>query len=175
MSQSTSLLKLSRRRPVPYLDILTGVVEGVALAAFIAMMVCTLLQVFARYLHFALDWTEELARILFLGAVMIGMAVAIRHREHIVVDFVFARLSARAQAAASVVFDIAILVLLVVWLRGALWLLQLNLGTTFVTLPWLPVSWLYAVEAFGIALMILFVGADLVRHASALKPGKAAS
>jgi len=175
MTQPASLVGLLRRRPIPCLGILERISEIAALAAFIVVMLSTLLQVVARYLHIALDWTEELARVLFLGAIMIGIAVALRRREHIVVDFAFGRLSPRSQAVASVMFDVAILALLLVWLRGALLLLQLNLGTTFVTLPWLPVSWLYAVETFSIVLMILFVTADLLRQASALKTGRRAS
>jgi TRAP-type C4-dicarboxylate transport system permease small subunit len=61
----------------------------------------------------------------------------------------------------SLAFDLAMLVLLIVWLRGAWRLMELNAGTTFVTVPWLPVSFLYGVEVFGVALMILFVLADM--------------
>jgi TRAP-type C4-dicarboxylate transport system permease small subunit len=125
--------------------------------------------VFARYLHIAFDWTEELARILFLGSMMIGIALAIRRREHIVVDFLFATRSRRTQAVLSILFDAATLVLLAIWMRGALRLMQLNVGTTFVTVPWLPVSALYAVEAFGIGLMALFVVADLIRQGQVLR------
>jgi TRAP-type C4-dicarboxylate transport system permease small subunit len=152
------------RRPLPYLGTIDRIAEIAALSAFATMMGATLLQVAARYLHLALDWTEELARILFLASMMIGIALATRRREHIVVDFLFAAISRRAQIALSILFDIAILVLLAVWIRGALRLMALNAGATFVTVPWLTVSALYAVEAFGIALMMLFVAADLVRQ-----------
>jgi hypothetical protein len=35
--------------------------------------------------------------------------------------------------------------------------------------PWLPVSFLYGVEAFGVALMIVFVVADLVTRVRELR------
>ena len=50
------------------------------------------------------------------------------------------------------------------WLRGAWRLFELNTDATFVTLPWLSVSWLYGVETVTIALMIFFVLADLVEQ-----------
>jgi TRAP-type transport system small permease protein len=153
------------------LALLEEVVEAVALAGFGVMMVSTLVQVFARYLEVSADWTEELARIVFLASMMLGIALAIRRREHIVVDFLFGRLSPRRAAALSLAFDAAILVLLVVWLRGALALMRLNVGASFVTLDWLPVSALYAVEAAGIGLMILFVLSDMARRARALRGG----
>jgi TRAP-type transport system small permease protein len=141
------------------------VLEAVAVCGFVLMMLATLLQVAARHLHVSIDWTEELARILFLASIMIGIAIAIPRRQHIVVDFIYAAASLRTQTALSLAFDLAMLVLLIVWLRGAWRLMELNAGTTFVTVPWLPVSFLYGVEVFGVALMILFVLADMAARA----------
>jgi TRAP-type C4-dicarboxylate transport system permease small subunit len=146
------------------LDLLAAAIEAVALTGFIVMMIATLLQVAVRYLEIALDWTEELARMLFLASIMLGIAVAIRRRDHIVVDVVYARLPPRVRNVLATGFDIGILVLLIVWLRGAVRLMELNAGTTFVMLPWIQVSYLYAVEAAAIVLMILFVTADMVRR-----------
>jgi TRAP-type C4-dicarboxylate transport system permease small subunit len=152
-----------------YRDRLTGwidrALESVGVCAFVLMMLATLLQVAARHLHVSIDWTEELARILFLASIMIGIAIAIPRRQHIVVDFIYAAASPRTQAALSLAFDLAMLVLLIVWLRGAWRLMELNAGTTFVTVPWLPVSFLYGVEVFGVALMILFVLSDMAARA----------
>jgi TRAP-type transport system small permease protein len=141
------------------------VLEAVGVCGFVLMMLATLLQVAARHLHVSIDWTEELARILFLASIMIGIAIAIPRRQHIVVDFIYAAASPRTQTALSLAFDLAMLVLLIVWLRGAWRLMELNAGTTFVTVPWLPVSFLYGVEVFGVALMILFVLADMAARA----------
>jgi TRAP-type C4-dicarboxylate transport system permease small subunit len=155
------------------LDGLAAVIEAVAMAAFIIMMLATLLQVAVRYLEVALDWTEELARILFLASVMLGMAVAIRRRDHIVVDVVYAKLPPRVRNVLATGFDVGVLVLLIVWLRGALRLMELNAGTTFVMLPWVQVSYLYAVEAAAILLMILFVTADMAARSRRAVTGAA--
>jgi TRAP-type transport system small permease protein len=149
--------------------------ETAGLCGFVAMMLATLLQVAARHLQISIDWTEELARILFLAAIMIGAAIAIRRRQHIMVDFLFAASSPRSQAALSIGFDLATLVLLVIWLRGSLRLMGLNAGTTFVTLPWLPVSVLYGIEALGVGLMILFVLTDLVGRFHGIRERKPTS
>jgi TRAP-type C4-dicarboxylate transport system permease small subunit len=163
---------VSKREATPAragaLDRLCNLVEALAIAAFVLMMMATLLQVAARYLQVSMDWTEELARILFLGAMMLGIAVAIRRREHIVVDVVYVKLSPRARAALQAAFDLGILLLLITWLRGAARLMQLNAGTTFIMLPWVEVSYLYAVETAAIALMIVLVVADMLRRARQL-------
>lgn len=171
MSEQIDAKAVVERRPSPFLRALDALTEAAALAAFVVMIGATLLQVFARYLHIALDWTEEFARILFLASMMVGIALAIQRREHIVVDFLFATQSRRTQAVLSILFDAATLGLLAIWMRGALRLMSLNAGTTFVTVPWLPVSALYAVEAFGIGLMMLFVAADLIRQVQVLGQG----
>ncbi len=161
-------------RPNPLFAWLDHLLEAAGLFGFVIMMLATLLQVLARYLEVSIDWTEELARILFLASIMIGIAIAIRRGQHIAVDFIYAARSPRVRAVLSIGFDLAILVLLAVWLRGALRLMGLNAGTTFVTVPWLPVSFLYGVEALGVGLMILFVLADLLRHVQMLSPRSAA-
>ena len=160
-------------RHFPWLAPIAKAIELVGLIMFVAVLVVTLLQVIARHLEISLPWTEELARALFLAAMMLGIAVAIQRREHIVVDFLLGRWSARTQATTLIVFDCAILLLLAIWLDGARRLMTLNLGSSFITVPWIPVSALYAVEACAIALMMLFVFADLIVQARARRSGGA--
>ena len=160
----------SRQGAGDWLRPVEGMVEAAALVMFVAMMLATLLQVLARYfLHLALPWTEELARTLFIASMMVGIALAVRRREHIVVDFVFAKLLPGARFVASLLFDAAILLFLAVWLRGALLLMELNANATYVTLPWLRVAQVYALEAAAIGLMMVFVLADAVRQYRSLR------
>jgi TRAP-type C4-dicarboxylate transport system permease small subunit len=149
---------------------LENIAEAAALVLFVAMMLATLLQILARYLLYVpLPWTEELARTLFIASMMVGIALAVRRREHIVVDFVFVKLRPGARALASLLFDAAILLFLAVWLRGALLLMEINASATYVTLPWLRVAQIYAVEAAAIGLMMVFVLADAVRQHRSLR------
>jgi TRAP-type C4-dicarboxylate transport system permease small subunit len=165
VTEQIDLSRAERQRSTTPLGLLDAAAETVALVAFLAVILATLLQVLTRYvLHVPLPWTEELARTLFVASMMIGIALATRRGEHIVVDFLFLKLPPRGKAAALVAFDAAILLLLAVWLRGAIVLIGINAGATFVTLPWLRVAYLYAVEAGAIVLMMVFVFADAVRR-----------
>ena len=141
--------------------LLARAIEVVGLVLFVAMMVATLLQVLARYIEVAIPWTEEFAGLAFLAAIMLGIALATYARDHIVVDFVYAKLPPRGQSILSLLFGLAILALLATWLRGAWRLWEVNTGATFVTMPAIPVSWLYAVEATALVLMILFIATDM--------------
>ncbi|MGH6897323.1 MAG: TRAP transporter small permease [Geminicoccaceae bacterium] len=155
----------TRQRADDWLRLVDGIAEAAALALFVGMMLATLLQVLARYfLYVSLPWTEELARTLFVASMTVGIALAVRRREHIVVDFVFVKLPPGAKALASLLFDAAILLFLAVWLWGALLLIELNANATYVTLPWLRVAHIYGIEAAAIGLMMVFVLADAVRQ-----------
>jgi TRAP-type C4-dicarboxylate transport system permease small subunit len=58
-------------------------------AAFAGMCALALVQVINRYLlGLPMFWTEELVLLLFVWSVMLGVPVAIWHREEIVVDIV---------------------------------------------------------------------------------------
>lgn len=154
-------------RPSPVADHglmawLDRAIEAVALIMFVTMLVTVLLQVFARFAFVAIIWTEELARILLVASAVLAMAVCVRRREHIRVDYFLGRMSRRARFWCLVGFDVAILMFLVVWLRGALRLAELNAGTVYVTVPWVAVSHLYWVEVISILFMMLFVGHDLL-------------
>jgi TRAP-type C4-dicarboxylate transport system permease small subunit len=138
------------------------IVEAVALVMFVAMMGSVLLQVFARFAHVAILWTEELARVLLVASSVLAIAVGVRRREHIIVDYFVDRMRPAAHRRLSVVLDLLLLGFLMIWLRGAVNLAILNAGTHYVTVPWLAVSHLYIVEAIAIVLMLLFVVGDLV-------------
>jgi TRAP-type C4-dicarboxylate transport system permease small subunit len=153
-----------RPAPVPTTGLLAGldrVVEAVALALFVVMVLVVLVQVGARFAHVAVIWTEELARILLVVSAVLAMAVCVRRREHIVVDFFLGRMAPGFRRWLLAGFDLAILLFLAVWLRGAVRLAELNWGTIYVTVPWIAVSHLYLVEAVSIVLMMIFVAADL--------------
>jgi TRAP-type C4-dicarboxylate transport system permease small subunit len=146
------------RGPLVYVERL---LDWTALGLFVAMMGVALFQVISRFAHVSAVWTEELARVLFVASSLLAIAVCVRRREHIVVDYFLDRFSPRARQALLAGFDVLILLLLLVWLRGALRLFALNGSATYVTIPWLRVSHLFAVEIVAIGAMMLFVGSDL--------------
>lgn len=132
--------------------------DGAAVTMFILMGVCTLAQVLFRYfLHLPAPWTEEAARTLFVLSMLMGIAFAYREGEHIVVDFLFLKLPERARRVVLIGFDIAILMFLAMWARGALQLAQLNWGSRLVTIEFFRVSYFYIWEIGAIALTALYV------------------
>lgn len=149
------------------LGLLEQATEWIALLLFIAMMLVTLFQVIARYSFIAAIWTEELARILFVAASLLAIAVCVRRREHIIVDYLLDKMPPARRQRVMTLMDVLILVFLLFWLRGAITLFFLNAGAVYVTIPWIKVSYLFGVEIVAIVLMILFVAADLAARSRA--------
>lgn len=68
-----------RRQPSP--------ADLILVTVFLCFMAVSLIQVFFRYvLSNSLSWSEELARILFVWATYLGIAVVSRDKEQITVD-----------------------------------------------------------------------------------------
>lgn len=139
---------------------------------FATMLAVTLAQVVLRYLlEIPALWTEEFARVLFVAAMLAGIAYAQRAREHIAVDFLLVRLSARGQAAVDLVYLAAILAFLAGWGRGAVALASLNWDARYVTLPWLRVGHVYAFEAAAVALCAVFVALQALQSFARARAG----
>ncbi len=139
-------------------------VTALAVAGFIVMLLVTGAQVAFRKLSISVDWTEEAARALFILTMFFGIAIAIRERQHIVVDFLFNRLSPRAQALGRIVFNILILLLLISLLRGAAAMAVVTWESFMIAMSWLRTGHLFLGECLAIALMMLYVARDTVRH-----------
>jgi TRAP-type C4-dicarboxylate transport system permease small subunit len=113
------------------------------------------LQVFARFLPFLPHWiwTEEMARLLFVWAIMIGAMVGVREGTHFVVD-VWPALPPRADAVLRIVSRIGILIIAIVffWMgieftRFAWWriseLAELPLWIIHIAWPVAGFTWLF--------------------------------
>jgi TRAP-type transport system small permease protein len=155
------------------LELLARVLEAVALVLFVAMMLTALIQVVSRFAHIPAIWTEELARILFVVSSLLAIAVCVRRREHIIVDYFLGEMSPVTRRRVVLACDVLVLVLLVVWLRGAFRLHALNAGASYVTVPWLRVQHVFAVEIVAIVAMILFVLGDMAARAREARNGSA--
>jgi TRAP-type C4-dicarboxylate transport system permease small subunit len=90
---NTFLSKLTRA------DQLLAKVEGWSLIILVAVMtVVVLLQVIYRYLLTQpLDWSEELARYLFVWISMLGAALSVQKRGHFGMDFFFRKFSEKVR------------------------------------------------------------------------------
>jgi TRAP-type C4-dicarboxylate transport system permease small subunit len=148
----------------------------VLIGGFAVMAVATLGQVLFRYfLHIPATWTEELARATFVMITYFAMAVAVRDKDHIVVDFLLVKLAPRARALLLIAFDVAILAFLALLARGALLMAERMWTAELTMLEGVTQGHLYLGELIAVMLMILYVAIDLVVQLRVLRGGPAAA
>jgi TRAP-type C4-dicarboxylate transport system permease small subunit len=83
------------------------VVERLCVALLVVLVLDVWLGVLARYvLPFRLTFTEELARYLMIWMALLAVSCGIAHREHIGVEFIFARLPAPVRRWLALAFDL---------------------------------------------------------------------
>ena len=139
------------------------------------MIATILLGVAFRYvLEAPLPWSEELAKLLMVWIVFLGASAGIQRGEHVTIDFVLQRLSAKAATAVDLAYRaLAVFFLGVVFWFG--WSLMLTVGMVarFPGLGW-PEVWRYAAAPVGAAFMIVqLVLGGVARLAPSPKRGRA--
>ncbi|MFE1573960.1 TRAP transporter small permease [Comamonas odontotermitis] len=146
-----SFWSLARRIP----EILTVVV----LAVLILFLV---ISVFTRYaMDLGLTWSDELARLLFAWLVLVGFALAVRHRANVGVDWFIAKLSMRGRRAVAVLQDLIIFVFCIVFT----WEAWITVGFSLMQqLPALEITiaWLYGSALAAGVLMVIYGAANLI-------------
>ncbi len=158
-----------------FLRALDKTLVAIAMVGFIGMLLSTGGQVLFRYvLKIPVPWTEELARILFILSMFLGIAIAIREREHIVVNFLFKRLNPRAQAVGHIVFDAAIFILLCFLARGTLSMVKMMWNSYMIALDWIRTAYLYMGEFIAILFMMFYVVLEILQNVQVLRLGRKA-
>ncbi len=147
--------------------------ETVATVGFIGMLLAAGGQILFRYvLQISVPWTEELARVLFVLTMFLGIAIAIRHKEHIVVAFLFNKLSRRGQAVGLIIFDVAILLLLLLLAHGSLGMARITWNSYMIALDWLRTGHLYLAEFVALVIMMFYVALDIFTNVNLLRFGE---
>jgi TRAP-type C4-dicarboxylate transport system permease small subunit len=156
----------------PILKVIENSLEWITMIGFSGMLLATIGQVIFRYvLEISVPWTEELARILFIITMFLGIAIAIREDEHIVVDFLFKKMNRRLQAFGQIVYNLAIFVLLCFMARGTLTMTKVTWESYMIALEWIRTGYLYSLEFIAILLMMLYVVLKVIENMKTLQTG----
>ncbi len=143
---------------------LRSVLYGFSVAAMSVMLVVIFAQVVSRYLfNWTPEWSEELARYLFVWVVFLGSALIMGESGHLAVQFVPNHFKGTAvgkglEIAINLSGYVFILILLV---QGV----KMTRVMTFQISPGLeiPMSWVYSVIPISSVLMLLYLVKDTVR------------
>ena len=149
-----------------------SLLEVITMIGFIGMLLSTGGQVLFRYvLQISVPWTEELARILFILTMFLGIAIAIREREHIVVDFLFKRLPQKPHAVGLMIYNTAIFIFLCFLARGTIAMTKMTWESYMIALDWVRTGYLYLGEFIAILIMMLYVLLSIAENVTVLRTG----
>lgn len=161
---------VDHKTPRKLVRVLNESLIAIAMVGFIGILLATGGQVLFRYvLRIPVPWTEELARILFILTMFLGIAVAIREKEHIVVNFLFKKLNIRAQTIGHIVFDVAILILLCFLARGTACMVKIMWNSYMIALDWIRTAYLYMGEFIAVLFMIFYVVLEILENVGTLR------
>ncbi len=146
------------------LTYLNKALYGISVAAMSVMLLLIFFQVISRYLFgYTFEWSEELARFLFVWVVFLGSALIMGESGHLAVQLLPTKFAGTLIGNLMAVFVnvcgyIFILILLV---QGT----KMTSVMTFQTAPGLGISmsWVYAIIPASALLMLLYLFRDTLR------------
>lgn len=115
-------------------------------------------EVIMRYFfHNAPNWTSDTARYLLLAIAFLPVAYALQHKAHINVDIVVVHAKKAFKTLLDYVYYLAVIIFSVIVGWNTLGYFKEAVATGRLTHGNLeiPISWLYAVILFGLAMLIL--------------------
>lgn len=134
--------------------------EIVGCLLILVMTFSVTLGVFARAFHISVVWTDELARYSFVWSIFIGSVVAIKQKEHVVIDFV---LKALPEVLYKILYILIQLLLIVLFLYLTKYGIDLAIGSWGVetTSLEIPTGLVYLAVPLSSVLMIVYVIIDM--------------
>lgn len=143
-------------------DLALKIPEILTVAVLIVLILFLVISVVSRYaMDLGLTWSDELARLLFAWLVLVGFALAVRHRANVGVDWFIAGLPAQKQRVMKVLQDLIILGFSVVFT----WQAWVTVGFSLMQrLPALDITiaWLYGSALAAGVLMVIYGIANLI-------------
>lgn len=143
-------------RPGAVKRILDKIVEIAGGAMLVGVTLLAILQVILRYaFNYAIIWSEEFSRLLFVWIVMLGAALGLSYGKHMVIEFIPQQLPRAIADWIALGLQLMGLLFLGVVLIKSFPLLELTSSDYYVTLPF-PVMYAYLSASVGAALMIFY-------------------
>ena len=135
----------------------TRVLEYVCAALLATMAILLIIQVFSRYaLHNPPDWTEELARTVFVYATFVGGALAIARNAHLKIDSLVLLMPQNVQPWVRLFTNTVAIIFLGCVLYYSSSMLPRLAFQPLTSLPFLSKAWFFAAVPVGCSLMLIY-------------------
>lgn len=149
------------------LRVVNYLIEHIATWMFISFFIMVILQIFYRYiLNMPLTWSEEAARYLNLWSVLLGAALAVKHKDHLrvdLIDLMVKKWPYRAQIGFYFFTTVISTLLVLSFLSGSLQMTQDRWSVPLTMLP-LPQGVVYLALLVSSILMLWFFVHQLIKY-----------
>jgi len=139
---------------------ISNLFELLSAGFLVCILFTVVLQVFFRYvMRIAVPWTEEAARYLCIGMVLMGVVALVAQGNHIKITFILNRVPKKINYFLSLLAYICTLLFNVIVLLGSIDLVRMNWEQQAVTLP-ISVGVLYlmmGISSFFIIILLPFL------------------
>lgn len=144
---------------------LTAVLEYLSMACVTAMALLVIAQVVMRYVfNDPLEWSEEMARLVFISLAFVGIGAAYGRRRHMFIDALVVVLPARLKRGVEVsVVGIATVFLIAVIVITARSIVELHRMDVTTPALELPMALVYLVIPLGLSALIAQMWLDLYK------------
>lgn len=154
-------------RLVLFLERITGAAAAVGIWLILPLVGAMVFEVLSRYLFDApTSWAYELSYMFLAAIFMMGIAYALKVRQHVNVDLIYDALGPRAKAVVNLL-GYCLLLPCAAWLTYALANFALDAfrsGEQSGLSSWNPLIWPYrAVLAAGFAVFVLQILAEVIK------------
>lgn len=126
---------------------------------FVLMFLSTVYQIVSRsILKVPSTWTDEFSRFMYVWITFVGAVITTLNREHIRVEILYDRMSARVQIWLDIASNVIAIVFCLIAARGGMTLVKLNGGAYFSSLPrtltYALIYWPIPISMIGMALVL---------------------
>ncbi|MDR1315484.1 MAG: TRAP transporter small permease subunit [Spirochaetales bacterium] len=136
-------------------DFLCAVLRALSLVLVSIFTCLVIFQVLARnYIKISVPWTDEMAIIFFIWAVMTGTALGVRSRVHYIVD-IFPSSYVRVNTVMDMAANILVFFVIIVLFWSGITYFQMGLSRNFNSII-ITMGWLFISLPVSAACMILF-------------------
>ncbi len=146
---------------------ISGMLNFFIAAAISLMTIFVFGNVVLRYVfNSGITWSEELSRFLFIWMIFLGSILGLKDNEHLGVDMLVKKLSAKGRKLLYVISNLLIMVTLVLLFDGSWKLTMINLDQT-APATGMPYFFIYGIGLVTSVGMMIIVLANLYRVLSA--------
>lgn len=128
-------------------------IEWICEALLVLMVSFVVIQVVCRFLHVPTPWTEEMARYLYVYITFLGSAVALKEKEHVVIDLLLSKLKKRPRKVMDGMISLLIALFLFCFIKGIYTALMTSGEVSSVSFAWFKHKHLYGPVLFAGMLM----------------------